>query len=68
MSLEEDLKAEFESYKADVDSKIATLGDTVAKLDAQLAAMPPAVDVSVLQATLDEVKAAHAALTSAGQA
>ena len=57
-----ELKTEFESYKADVDAKVSALGATIADLDAKIAAMPPAVDTTALQAVLDEVKAAHAAL------
>jgi hypothetical protein len=67
------LKAEFEAYKADVDkrdndrlAKITDLGDTIASLESKIANLPlPEVEVAEVQAVLEEVKTAHAALNPA---
>lgn len=56
-----ELKAEFESYKGDVDKKVATLGEKIAALQAQISV--PVIDPAAVQLVLDEVKAAHAELT-----
>ncbi len=62
MSIEADIKAAFEEYKGNVDAKIAGQAESIAALEAKLAALPPSVDVVALQADLDEIKAANAAL------
>ena len=64
MSIEADIKAAFEEYKGNVDAKISAQADSIAALEAKLAALPPGVDVVALQADLDEIKAANAALTT----
>ena len=68
-----DLKAEFEAYKKDVDDrdaarvvKITALGEAVDALKAKIDALPlPEVSLADVQSVLDDVKAAHAALTPA---
>lgn len=63
MSAELDaLKAEFTSYKADVDSQVGTLLGAVKKLTDQIASAPS--DTAAITALTEEVKAAHSALDS----
>jgi len=60
--LANEIRDEFASYKSDVEAKIGGLTDTVASLQAQIDSLPPSVDTTQLQADLDAIKAAHAAL------
>jgi hypothetical protein len=62
MSIEADIKAAFEEYKGNVDAKLSAQAESISSLEAKLAALPPSVDVVALQADLDEIKAANAAL------
>lgn len=64
MGIEADLKTEFEAYKANVDARAKAQADSIAALDAKLAALPPGVDMTALQADLQEIKDANAALTA----
>ena len=60
--LAEDIKAEFTSYRDDVNAKINSLDATVASLQEQINNMPEGVDVTKLQADLDLIKSTHDAL------
>ena len=64
MAIEAEIKAAFETYKGNVDTKLATQSASIAALQAKLDALPPGVDVAALQADLDEINAANAALTA----
>lgn len=64
MGIEADIKTAFETYKANVESKIASQAESIATLNAKIAALPPGVDTAALQADLDEINAANAALTA----
>lgn len=61
------IKSEFDSYKADVVSKVSSLGSTIASLQAQIATMPPTVDMTKVNELLDDVKAAHSDLLNSAQ-
>ena len=64
MGIETDIKTAFETYKANVDAKLASQAESIAALNAKIAALPPSVDTAALQADLDEINAANTALTS----
>lgn len=64
MGIEQDIKSAFETYKSNVDTKLAEQANSIAALNAKIAALPATVDTAALQADLDEINAANAALVT----